>query len=215
MRCSRYQKDTAENVTDWDRSLDLSLSLLPRACSRWPRECQNQLCGRRQACSWATLRAGQDPRALCPAFPASWAKASRRKRSKGGWIPPSSNDFKPFEHGGRRQPAPGRPPDCLPRSFPDGPMAKEKIFLGNFARTGRWGGESRCSENRRSRRSAERHGGRQYRESGWEPGRGRLDSGRDDPAQGRRQPLHRDGKPPTRVGERRERERRRRSRLTN
>ena len=134
MRCSRYQKDTTENVTDWDRSLDLSLSLslLPRACSRWPRECQNQLCGRRQACSWATLRAGQDPRALCPAFPASWAKASRRKRSKGGWIPPSSNDFKPFEHGGRRQPAPGRPPDCLPRCFPDGPVAKEKIFSGKF-----------------------------------------------------------------------------------
>ena len=113
MRCSRYQKDTAENVTDWDRSLDLSLSLLPRACSRWPRECQNQLCGRRQACSLATLRAGQDPRALCPAFVASWAKASRRKRSKGGWIPPSSNDFKPFEH---RRPR-GRRTACLDLSL--------------------------------------------------------------------------------------------------
>ena len=215
MRCSRYQKDTTENVTDWDRSLDLSLSLslLPRACSRWPRECQNQLCGRRQACSWATLRAGQDPRALCPAFPASWAKASRRKRSKGGWIPPSSNDFKPFEH---RRPPWGRRTACLDLAL----MAKEKIFLGNFARTIRWGGgagggEMFSESNRRSRRSAERHGGRRYRESGWEPGRGRLDSGRDDPAQGRRQPLHRDGKPPTRVGERRERERRRRSRLTS
>ena len=162
------------------------------------------------------MRAGQDPRALCPAFPASWAKASRRKRSKGGWIPPSSNDFKPFEHGGRRQPAPGRPPDCLPRCFPDGPDG-EKIS-GKFRANrpvGRGGWRGRCSVNRRSRRSAERHGGRQYRESGWEPGRGRLDSGRDDPAQGRRQPLHRDGKPPTRVGERRERERRRRSKLTS
>ena len=123
-----------------------------------------------------------------------------------------SNPLSTADAASRRQG--GRRTACLDVSLM-APLRRRKIFLGNFARTGRWGGESRCSENRRSRRSAERHGGRQYRESGWEPGRGRLDSGRDDPAQGRRQPLHRDGKPPTRVGERRERERRRRSRLTN